>query len=140
MASSGVGGALGVCNQQAPQIASKVSGETGVAIRRTALKLRNPSNAPDAWERKTLESFARDIAAGADPARLEAHTIVSTADGASVRWMRPIVLQPMCTTCHGKTIDSGVNELLHGLYPQDQAVDYAPGDLRGAFTATVALK
>jgi hypothetical protein len=53
--------------------------------------------------------------------------------------MRPIVLQPMCTSCHGTDIGSDIGEILSGLYPGDQATGFQVGDLRGAFTATVSL-
>ena len=30
---------------------------TGYKLKQTSLKIRNPSNAPDEWERKILESY-----------------------------------------------------------------------------------
>lgn len=41
--------AIGVCRDRAPAIAAEIEAETGVDIERTALRVRNPRNAPDAW-------------------------------------------------------------------------------------------
>ncbi len=139
MASSGPGGAMGVCNTKALQITTRVSANAALNIRRTALRLRNPANAPDAWEKEQLASFASALSSGRPPAGLERYK-VEQVDGAwRLRWTRPIVLQPMCATCHGKDINSGVREILTALYPADQATGFEIGELRGAFTASVPI-
>lgn len=140
MAKAGPGGAIGVCNEKAPQIAAAISHSTSVDIGRTALRLRNPANAPDDWEKDQLAFFASALASGEPAAKLERFKVEHDADGWRVRWMRPIVLQPMCASCHGKDIDSGAGEILSALYPADQAVGFEAGDLRGAFTATVPVR
>jgi hypothetical protein len=139
MSSSGPAGAISVCNEKAPQIASGISADTSVDIGRTALRIRNPKNAPDAWERERLAAFAAELAAGKSPAGMERYAVEQTPEGWRVRWMRPIILQPMCTSCHGADIGSDIGEILSGLYPGDQATGFQVGELRGAFTATVSL-
>jgi hypothetical protein len=139
MTRSGPGGAIPVCNEKAPQIAAAVSRSQSVDIGRTALRFRNPANAPDEWEKDQLAFFAAALAAGEPPAGLERVKVERDAAGWQVRWMRPIILQPGCTACHGKEIDSGVGEILSALYPLDRATGFEVGELRGAFTATVAV-
>lgn len=139
MSVSGPGGAIGVCNEKAPQIATRISSDTSVDIGRTALRLRNPANAPDAWEKDRLAVFAAELAAGKPPAGMERYAVEQTPEGWRLRWMRPILLQPMCASCHGKDIGSDIGEVLSGLYPADQATGFEVGELRGAFTATVPL-
>jgi hypothetical protein len=139
MSASGPAGAISVCNEKAPQIATKISADISVDIGRTALRLRNPANAPDAWEKDRLTLFASELAAGKPPAGMERYAVEQTPDGWRLRWMRPIVLQPMCTSCHGADIGSDIGEILSGLYPGDQATGFRVGELRGAFTATVPL-
>ena len=63
--------AVGVCRTIAPAIAEDKSRTYGVKVGRTSLKVRNPANAPDEFERRVLEEFVRKIDAGADPASLE---------------------------------------------------------------------
>jgi hypothetical protein len=139
MSVSGPAGAISVCNEKAPQIAARISGDTSVDIGRTALRIRNPANAPDAWEKDRLADFAARLAAGKPPANMEDYVAEQTPDGWRLRWMRPIMLQPMCTSCHGTDVSSDIGEVLSGLYPGDQATGFSPGELRGAFTATVSL-
>jgi hypothetical protein len=139
MSAGGPGAAMGVCNEKAPQIASRISRDTMVDIGRTALRVRNPANTPDSWEKDRLAFFAAELASGKPPAGMERYAVEQTPDGWRLRWMRPIVLQPMCTACHGTDIDSGVAEILTALYPSDQATGFRVGELRGAFTATVSL-
>ena len=43
--------AIAVCKVKAPAIAKEKAASTGWSIGRTALKLRNPANSPDSWER-----------------------------------------------------------------------------------------
>ena len=48
--SGGPESAIPVCNTAAPAITKEKSAEKGWSLKRTALKLRNPLNAPDLWE------------------------------------------------------------------------------------------
>lgn len=140
MAEGGPMKAIGVCNEKAPAIANRISTERGVEIGRTSTRVRNPANAADAWETAQLAAFATAIAAGADPATLEGHTVVASEAGWEVRWMKPILLQPMCATCHGADIDPALLQTIRATYTNDAATGFRPGDLRGAFTATVRLR
>ncbi|HAB86149.1 MAG TPA: glutamate synthase, partial [Pseudomonas sp.] len=63
MADGGPAQAVEACQSLAPSIAAQHS-QAPWTVGRTALKLRNPDNAPDAWERRVLEQFAQRAAAG----------------------------------------------------------------------------
>ena len=70
MSALAVGGptdAIEVCKIAAPEIAATASDAQGWRIGRTSLKLRNPANAPDAWELAVLRDFEARKAAGEDP-------------------------------------------------------------------------
>lgn len=133
--------AVGVCRTIAPAIAGQASRTHDMKVGRTALRVRNPANAPDAFERRVLDDFVRKIAAGADPATLE-HAEITAEDGEKTfRYMRaiPTAAEP-CLACHGKTIDPALKAEILRLYPGDQATGFAPGDLRGAFTVTRPIR
>ena len=132
--------AIRVCAEEAPEIAKNVSAETGVKVGRTALRVRNPANAPDAWERETLEHFISAIGSGEDPAALtETHTDV--VDGNEVyRWARPIPLEPQCAMCHGTSISPEVSAAIAERYPGDEATGFEVGELRGMFTVIADAK
>lgn len=132
--------AVSVCNLTAPAIASTYSARYGWDVGRTSLKPRNPANAPDAWERSVLESFEERKRAGEDPAKMEYYEVVD-GDGASeLRYMKAIPTAGLCLACHGEQLDSIVKARLETLYPDDQALGYQVGDIRGAFTITQPLK
>jgi hypothetical protein len=136
--SAGPTGGVEVCRDRAPEIAASVSGD-GFSVGRTALRLRNPDNAPDAWERDVLQQFADRLEQGAEPASLE-HWEVRETDGQRVgRWMKAIPMQPQCRACHGTDVAGPLAETIESLYPQDQATGFEVGDLRGAFTVSVNL-
>lgn len=129
--------ALAVCSDEAQGLTAQVQSETGVSIRRTTLRLRNPQNAPDEFEQAVLEAWAAGD--GAPEVREE---VVVGADGeVELRRMKPLMLAGMCTTCHGDadSMSQALRDALAARYPDDEAVGYAPGQLRGAISTRVRL-
>ena len=121
--------AVEACQSLAPQIADEHSNPNW-KIGRTSLKTRNSDNAPDAWERRVLEQFAERAAKGEDASTI---SYAETVDG-QFRLMKAIPLQEGCLGCHGSAIKPEIASALSQRYPNDQAIGYAIGDIRGAFT------
>lgn len=152
MVEQGPIGAIDTCQVEAPAIAAAASSDS-LSVGRTALKLRNPDNAPDAWERQVLLDFQQQLANGADARQLEAYIVEPHgADPAATeqtpgsaqkrmigRWMRAIPTQPQCLVCHGPAIAPDVATAIDRDYPDDAARDFNIGELRGAFTVEVEL-
>ncbi|HHQ40792.1 MAG TPA: DUF3365 domain-containing protein [Chromatiales bacterium] len=131
--------AIAVCRERAPAIAQRFSKETGWEVGRTSLRYRNPANAPDAWERRVLESFEARRRAGEPAARLE-HYEVTPRDGRRVfRYMKAIPTGPVCLACHGERLAPEVARALDRHYPGDRARGFRVGDIRGAFTIVQPL-
>ncbi|HQV42262.1 MAG: DUF3365 domain-containing protein [Moraxellaceae bacterium] len=126
--------AITVCRDEAGPIAADVSRESGWTVGRTALRVRNPANAPDAWERQILEGFAMAAEDGANVAGLSFQETTGSGEAQRWRYMKAIPTGPMCTACHGSNIDPALEEAIRASYPEDQATGFAPGSLRGAFT------
>ncbi|WP_235945917.1 DUF3365 domain-containing protein [Thermaurantiacus tibetensis] len=136
LARDGAAGAIGVCAEQAPAIAARLSAESGARVRRTALRNRNPAAAPDAFERDTMTAWAE---APLDAAgRPKAVTQVS-AEG--LRYMRAIPTGGLCLACHGApdAIAPDVREAIAARYPADRATGFREGELRGAFSISWTL-
>lgn len=131
--------AVSVCNLTAPAIANTYSVRNGWEVGRTSLKLRNPDNAPDAWERSVLDAFEERKLAGEDPAQMEYYEVIRRDGGKELRYMKAIPTSRVCLACHGEALDSIVKTRLKKLYPHDQALGYQEGDIRGAFTVTQPL-
>lgn len=134
MKAGGPVNAIEVCNVKAPQIAARHSEARNWEVGRTSLKVRNPDNAPDAWERRVLEQFEQRKAAGENPQQLEHWEVVQSDGGRQFRYMKAIPTAEVCLACHGQDIAEPVAAKLDSLYPDDQARGFRQGDLRGAFT------
>jgi hypothetical protein len=128
-------GAIGVCQEAAPAVTRDVAAKHGWNVGRTALKLRNPENAPDDWEREVLEAFVAQREAGADPKKLAVTKVVNRDGEATFRYMKAIPLaEKPCATCHGTNVDPDLRAEILERYPEDKAVGFKPGEIRGAFT------
>jgi len=136
MADGGAVNAIGVCNTQAPEIAGRVSAQNQVKLSRVGTRARNPvMGVPNDWQAKALAQFDAGLARGDKPADMEFSEIVVKPDGSKeFHFAKPIVMQPMCVTCHGSSdqINPEVKAKLSEMYPNDKAVNYQPGQLRGA--------
>jgi len=141
MQADGPSGALSVCQTEAGAIARKISDEQGIQVGRTSLGLRNPANAPDAWEQQGLAALTARLEAGEAPADLEAWALVTDSDGhRTFRYLKAIPTQPLCLTCHGDQLSPDVSAQLVKHYPEDQGTGFAVGDLRGAFTVSLPVE
>jgi hypothetical protein len=134
IAEGGPMAAINVCYLRAPEIAAQLSQASGARVGRTALRVRNPSNAPDDLERTVLEQFAADLGSGPIDRPLEAVFEIRRGDAVERRYMRAIPTDALCLTCHGKTIAPDLAAAIARDYPQDQATGFEQGQLRGAFS------
>lgn len=137
--SEGPAAAVTFCNLQAPVIAENISAQHAMQVGRTALRVRNQDNLPDAWERRMLQQMQQRLAAGEAASEVEVFAVHNDAGARTGRWMRAIPTQPVCLNCHGSNIAPAVAEAIDEAYPQDQARGFEVGELRGAFTVSVPL-
>lgn len=116
----GSDGAIEVCSMRAPEIAAVVSNEYGVVLGRTSQRLRNQSNLPPEW--------ASDLVAD----EVATPTWLVGPDG-QVAGLLPIMTKAECGMCHGprEEISEEVIAKLDDYYPDDVAIGFAEGDLRG---------
>ncbi len=116
--------AIRTCQLRAPAIAQARSVD-GVRLGRASHRLRNPANAAPEWVAPILDAYV------ADPSDRAPRT-VSLPERRS-GYVEPILLQPACLTCHGETLAPDVAARIEQLYPEDRAVGFRVGDLRGVF-------
>jgi hypothetical protein len=115
---------MGACQLEAPEIAAALS-QDGVRVGRTSHRLRNPSNSSPDWVSPILDSFLANPSGRAPKS-------VRLPNGRS-GYVEPIFIQPLCLTCHGTDISPPVAARISELYPDDEAVGFEVGDLRGVF-------
>ena len=133
MTTGGPAGAIGVCKEKAPRIAAEAAQKTSMQIKRVSPKNRNPKGVPDAWETQALTELEKRLAAGEKPETLDLHAVVANGDGKEFRYAKALVTQPLCLNCHGdpEKMPPDVKATLATEYPNDKAVGYSAGMIRG---------
>ncbi len=134
MEKGGVKYASQFCNLVAYPIVDSMSKVHNARIRRVSDKPRNPKDAMDEAEQKVFALFK----AKAQVPDAELKPLVVQHDDGTVGYYAPIkILMPTCLKCHGevgKDIKAEDYKVLKSLYPNDVAVGYKEGDLRGMFS------
>lgn len=130
----GAENSLTSCRLQVAGLIDRLTDHSGWEIRRTAFKVRNPKNVPDPWEKEVLELFVKRQSEGVDLQDFEFAKVVNIDGQRVFRYMKPIVMQDFCLTCHGAKLAPALAEKIAEEYPSDQATGFQPGELRGAFS------
>ncbi len=117
--------AIKICNMKAPEIASKNSDDL-IQIGRVSLKNRNPNNLPKEWMLSYIDDFYRS-------GDKNGHVVVDL--GGKKGLLKPIVTGPLCLKCHGTEVSEDIQKELSAKYPNDKALGYKVGDIRGFFWA-----
>jgi hypothetical protein len=75
----------------------------GISTKITSLKLMNPINAPDEWERNALETLERQKdGRDAESVKSMEVTEFTIADGnPCLRLIKPLIIEKGCLKCHG---------------------------------------
>jgi hypothetical protein len=137
----GPAAAVAACAESAQTVTTEFAKERGVDLRRVSLKYRNPKDQPDEWEAAKLREWEKLSASGG---KLPEEFVqeVTENNRRYLRYLKPILVQPMCLACHGEgeQISPEVREVLAGSYPRDRATGYRTGSLRGAFTAILPVR
>jgi Protein of unknown function (DUF3365) len=146
MARGGPVAAVDTCRVEAPRVAAQLATASGWSVRRVGTRVRNPATgAPDGWERAQLGRFAASLASpagtGSGASGLTALTVERGRGAPRFRYMKAIVTAPQCLACHGarSAQSAELRAALGRNYPQDSALDYSAGELRGAFSLTRPL-
>jgi hypothetical protein len=135
----GPDGALAFCADSAQLLTARYRDE-GLDVHRTSLKVRNPANAPDSVEVRVLDFLADLHESGVLPPEYVEVRRLATGTR-ELRYFRPIKVAAGCVTCHGPSdgIAPSIKAVLAERYPEDMAVGYAEGDLRGVIAVRRAL-
>ena len=133
MGEAGPVAAATVCSTDAVSMTSAVASESGVRVGRSSLRLRNPANGAPEWVAAWLAEQGERPAEG-----VTGLARVDEVDGRRyARVLAPLATEAPCLVCHGpkEGLASDVAGLLAERYPEDAAVGYQLGDLRGALWA-----
>jgi hypothetical protein len=131
--------AVSVCSDLSQNIIKEKQQKYGFYIRRVSEKFRNEKNKPDNYELsilKNLENLSKE-----GKLQDEYYEIVREKDGKYLNYFKPILVQPMCLSCHGdlSSIPEDVRNFLKEKYPKDKAFGYKAGDFRGAVSIKIKI-
>ncbi len=130
--------AMDVCKTKAPELAAKASKDSGWTVARTALKLRNAANKPDAYELAVMEGFEKKLAGGEKAKKIASAKIIEKDGVKTFRFIKAIGANKMCLGCHGAP-KGELKDKIAKLYPDDKAIGFKSGDIRGVFTLSKVL-
>ena len=141
MQTKGVLQAVSVCSDTAQVLTNNFGLQKGVFIRRVSFKNRNENNYPDDYEKKVLNKFELLKQNNELDGNTEYFETVKEGEFTYLRYLKPILIQAECLNCHGNPSDmmKEVTDLIVKKYPDDRAVGYSIGDLRGAVSVKKAL-
>lgn len=131
--------AVRVCSETVQGITRQFNAQTGHDVRRISLKYRNPNNVPDAYEQRKLEEF--NVLNQKKELSNEYSEIIEEHGKKYLRYLRPLIVAPLCITCHGPkgNIPQEVKTILADRYPDDRATGFLVGDVRGAITVKIPI-
>lgn len=132
--------AISFCSQKAEELTQKVNRELVVVrVKRVSDRFRNPENRPDKTDLAVIEYFKRKLKEGKLPPYYI--KVVERNGKRYVLYYKPIRVAPFCLNCHGdpKRMNPEVLRILRERYPEDRALNYKPGDLRGVFKVKIPL-
>jgi hypothetical protein len=142
LAAGGTAHAVTVCADTAQRLQREAAERHGLLIRRVSSRWRNSLDVPDEYEQTQLDLLEEFRRNGSLTERTEAYRIVHEDSVQYFRYMKPILVQSMCLSCHGRreAMSAELVSLLRQRYPEDTAFDYANGDLRGAVSVTIVIR
>ncbi|MBI9040004.1 DUF3365 domain-containing protein [Lutibacter sp.] len=134
MKAGGPAQAIPFCNQKAMRITNQLSEKFEATIKRTSNDLRNDQNAPSKRELEILDEFHKTKLEG-KPLK----PIVEVDATNKKHFYAPIIMKANCLVCHGtinETVNIKTDSIIKSLYPNDKAIGYNEGDLRGIWSIT----
>jgi len=126
--------AIPFCNVEALPLTQQLSEKFNVTIKRTSDKLRNQQNKPSERELEMINNFHKLISE-----KQEIKPVVEVDNNNKQHYYAPIILKANCLACHGKVdefVSVKTDSIINSLYPNDKAIGYNEGDLRGIWSIT----
>jgi len=129
-----------ICDLDAQEVVDSSPQDDGAVLKMTSLKYRNTDNQPDDWETSALTAFNQRQANGEGIKSMEFYQVVEGKDSQVFRYIKPMPVKKVCLTCHGEAVMSPIGNKIAKLYPNDKAMGFKLGDIRGALSIQYAVK
>ena len=137
----GIINGVSVCADTASDLTNMFSEAIELDVKRVSFKNRNPNNVPDEVEAEILHKYEALKKKNKLTSNTETFGKYKLNGKEILRYMKPIIVEKKCLKCHGnsRTIPKDVRKFLKIKYPNDKAINYSVGDLRGAVSITKKL-
>lgn len=122
--------AIPFCNIQALPITNQLSEKYNVTIKRTSDKIRNPDNKATPRELEIIEDYK-----SLSSIKNILSPIVELDNNNKKHYYAPVLLKSNCIVCHGE-LSKSTDSIIKVLYPNDLAIGYKEGNLRGIWSIT----
>ncbi|HHH53504.1 MAG TPA: DUF3365 domain-containing protein [Bacteroidetes bacterium] len=130
----GIENGINTCNKVAQNMMDSLSNVYGVKVKRTTMKLRNEKDKPDQYELEMLDMYSKLMKDSQKP-----KPVFKEYANGEKRVYAPIMVDKVCLNCHGKIGDNVKPEnyaVIKKHYPNDEAINFKEGDLRGMWSVT----
>lgn len=127
--------AVNFCSERAIPITDSLSQQYNCEIKRVAERNRNPDNALKQEDKNIFDAFGASLIAGSTP---QPKLVVTPTE---MLYYKPIILgMPACLQCHGgiSQLNPFAQNTINARYPEDKAIDFKEGDLRGMWRIVFA--
>ncbi|MBK8944140.1 MAG: DUF3365 domain-containing protein [Ignavibacteriae bacterium] len=133
--------AVTVCSDTAADLTKLYSETMKLKVKRVSYKNRNSENYPDEYEQKGIDEFIKLLSENNLNEKTEIIKKINVNGEESIRYLKPILIEAPCLNCHGNEneIIAEVKDVIKKNYPDDKAIGYKIGDLRGAISITQKL-
>lgn len=121
--------AVAFCSERGIPLLDSLAEIHQVSFKRAAIKYRNPLNEADSLEESAIAQYERRHSAGE-----VLHPELIAVENGRWKFFSPILTAPHCLQCHGKEIDPEVSKQIRILYPNDRAIGFETGQLRGIWS------
>ncbi len=141
MKNDGLLAAATFCSDEAMIVTASVNDTLppGVSVSRVSAKNRNPENAPTDFEQEILNYFEAALKSDEDFQGYYFHEFTTDSTGTIYHYFKPAFVAGPCLKCHGPqdSLDPEVLAIFQKNYPEDKALDYTKGELRGMAHVTM---
>ena len=141
MQTNGIASAVSVCSDTAQVLTNNYGLKKDIYIKRVSFKNRNENNKPNKTEANALKRFEEQMAKGELKESTEYFTTIEDEGITYVVYLKPIMVQAPCLSCHGSLDQIGpeVKDVIKKKYPNDKATGYQLDELRGAVSIQKTL-
>ncbi len=128
VAKEGAVKAISFCHENVKPIAKSAAKDRALKFDfgRTSHKIRNETNAPQAWADVYLKEFQ-----GKFKGDIKKDFIIHKLENSKRVYLEPLYVQAQCLTCHGESVAPEIKMKLAEIYPNDKATGFKLGEFRG---------